>query len=58
MLDVAPTLLYLLGFESSTLGFGRNLFLDEETLPEKYGRSEFYRLILVWRNKLMKAWVE
>lgn len=56
MLDVAPTTLHLLGFEVQSMGFGRNLFLNQPTLVEEYGADEFYRLILVWRNQLMKVW--
>lgn len=56
MLDVAPTLLHLLGFDTPKLGLGNNLFSSEPTLMESIGKDEFYRLILVWRYYLMKSW--
>lgn len=56
MLDVAPTLLHLLGFDAPKLGLGNNLFSSEPTLMESIGKDEFYRLILVWRYYLMKSW--
>lgn len=52
MLDIAPTLLHLIGFDVETLGFGRNLYKGNPTLSEKYGKKEFYRLIHVWGNVL------
>jgi phosphoglycerol transferase len=50
MLDVGPTLLHLVGFDVSTMGFGRNLFHPRETLVEQFGANEFSRLVEVWRN--------
>lgn len=55
-LDIAPTLLNLLGFDVAVMGFGRSLLQDSATLTEKYGKDEFYRLIHVWRHHLMKRW--
>lgn len=54
ILDVAPTMLHLIGFEATTLGFGRNLYRPEPTLSEKYGQEEFFRLIHVWKNDLLE----
>lgn len=56
MLDLAPSMLHLLGFEVDTLGFGRNLFSDSPTLLEQHGKAEFFRLMYVWRNHLQESW--
>lgn len=54
--DIAPTLLHTLGFEVDELHFGRNLYKPAPTLSEYYGRSEFNRLLYVWRNRLEAEW--
>jgi phosphoglycerol transferase len=56
--DIAPTLLHALGFEISELNFGRNLYKPEPTLSEYYGRSEFNRLLYVWRKHLEDEWAK
>lgn len=56
MLDIAPTMLHILGFNVKALGFGRNLYRSDPTLLEKFGADEFFRLIYVWRNALQKRW--
>ena len=41
-LDVAPTLLSLMGFDVPALHWGRNLASPGPTLPEKFGRYGFF----------------
>ena len=45
--DLYPTTVSALGieFEGNRLGLGTNLFSDEKTLCEKYGKSEFFNLV-------------
>lgn len=50
MMDVAPTLASLLGFNAQEIGLGRNLLKDGQTLPEKYGPHEFNQMVPHWRT--------
>lgn len=45
--DLYPTTVSALGieFEGNRLGLGTNLFSEEKTLCEKYGKSEFFNLV-------------
>ena len=56
-MDLAPTLLSLLGTPMEHLALGRNLLVEGETMSEKYGREEFYSMVSSWRAGLWKAWV-
>lgn len=56
MMDVAPTLLHLLGFSVNAWGLGRNLLLDEPTLAEVMGRDELYDSLSKWRYALWQLW--
>lgn len=49
MVDVAPTVAYLLGFDARSIGLGRNLLLNAPTLAEKYGYERFVAMLPGWR---------
>lgn len=55
-LDVAPTLLRLLGAPVETLALGRDLLMPAPTLSEKYGRERFFDLVQHWRLALWRVW--
>lgn len=56
MVDVAPTVAGLLGFEARAMGLGRNLRIwDEPTLVEKYGYASFMSMLPGWRVGLRKG---
>ena len=57
-LDIAPTLLNLLGGQVDGIALGRDLLANDKTLPEKYGRKEFYNMVQHWRANLWKSWGE
>ncbi|WP_026942386.1 diacylglycerol kinase [Hellea balneolensis] len=52
-LDVAPTVLSYLGVESSSIGFGRNLFADKKTLIEE--KPEHFNFFLWQVGKKIKS---
>lgn len=49
MVDVAPTLGYLLGFGLTEMALGRNLVLQSPTLAEQHGQDTFNSMIPAWR---------
>ena len=57
-LDVAPTLLALLGYDISTFNLGRNLFKKENTLVESLGRERLFANIAIVRAKIREQWNE
>lgn len=54
MVDVAPTIADLLGFEARAIGLGRSLMGEGPTLAEKYGYSSFISMLPGWRVGLRK----
>lgn len=56
-LDIAPTVLNLLGWEADAMALGRNLLKPEKTLVEKYGEGRFFDMLQSWRMSLWKNWV-
>ena len=55
-LDIAPTLLSLLGYESGEYAMGRNLFGKNPTMVEKFGFDVFAGKVEHWRTELWKYW--
>jgi len=55
-MDIAPTVLSLLGWDISTFALGRNLLRDEPTLVEKFGRAQYYDMVKSWRMNLWRVW--
>lgn len=55
MVDVAPTVAGLLGFDARAIGLGRNLMRDEPTLVEKYGYGPLVSMLPGWRVGLRKG---
>lgn len=55
-LDVAPTVLSLLGWEIEKFALGRNLLMQGPTLTEKYGEERFFPMLQQWRLSLWKTW--
>jgi phosphoglycerol transferase len=55
-LDVAPTLLGLMGSPVGTMALGRDLLMPEPTLAEKYGSEQFFQLLQNWRLALWRVW--
>ena len=55
-MDIAPTVLSLLGWDIKTMALGRNLLGQEPTLVEKYGRDHFYEMVKAWRMNLWQMW--
>jgi phosphoglycerol transferase len=53
MFDVGPTLLHTLGFESS-LGLGRNLFLDTKSLSSTLDNYNAY--LKSWTDRISEFW--
>lgn len=57
-LDIAPTLMSVMGWDVSNFALGRNLLGAELTLVEKYGEEDFFNSLKNWRLNLWKTWVE
>jgi len=55
-LDIFPTLLNLMGWETDSAALGRNLLEPGETLMEKYGKDQFYSSLQKWRTQAWKTW--
>lgn len=55
-LDIAPTLLYLIGFNAKQFGLGRNLLGDDPTLTEEFGQERFYANLFGWRRQMWESW--
>ena len=55
-LDVAPTVLHLLGWEIEKFALGRNLLMQGPTLAEKYGEESFFPMLQQWRLSLWRTW--
>jgi len=55
-LDLAPTVLSLLGWDVDAMALGRNLQAPAPTLVEKYGRDSFFKMVKQWRLNLMGTW--
>lgn len=54
-LDTAPTLLSLLtSTPVESMALGRNLLDSAPTMSERYGRTEFYRMLQSWRTNFWK----
>lgn len=51
MLDVAPTIANLLGFDTQRIGLGRTLLHPEPTLAEEHGLHELSRSLPSWRAR-------
>jgi len=49
MVDVAPTVASLLGFDARAIGLGRDLMGKEPTLVEKYGHAALVSMLPGWR---------
>lgn len=56
-LDIGPTVLDLLGFDTRGFAFGRNLRQPEPTLVETMGLGTLNEKILDWRMNLWRYWV-
>ena len=56
-LDIAPTVLSLLGWDVEAMALGRNLLKPGSTLVEKYGEKNFFDMVQSWRLNLWKTWV-
>ncbi|MBE8718389.1 sulfatase-like hydrolase/transferase [Cellvibrio polysaccharolyticus] len=56
MLDVAPSLLALIGYDVKGFSLGRNLLLEDPTLTELYGKESFYEHLVAWRSSLWEYW--
>lgn len=55
-LDIAPTVLELLGFDIHSFALGRSLVdRSEKTLGEKYGRGDFYSQVTSWRMNYLRS---
>ena len=57
-LDIAPTLMSVMGWDINNFALGRNLLGAEPTLVEKYGEEDFFNSLKNWRLNLWKTWVE
>ncbi|MBN6532935.1 sulfatase-like hydrolase/transferase [Acinetobacter pittii] len=55
-LDIAPTLLSILGFDVNEFALGRNLFSKQPTLSEEIGQEKFYEGLQAWRMNFWKYW--
>ena len=55
-MDLAPTVLTILDLPVEEVALGRNLLGEGKTMPEKYGKDEFYSMVESWRAGLWKAW--
>ncbi len=55
-MDIAPTILSLLGWDIQAMALGRNLLGEEQTLVEKYGQEKFYEMVKAWRMSLWQMW--
>lgn len=55
-LDIAPTVLSLMGFDARGFGLGRNLLGGEPTLAEKFGKERFYSNLFGWRRQMWESW--
>lgn len=55
-LDIAPTLMSLLGWPSAALGLGRDLLGDKPTLMERYGEGDFFSMIEAARLQMWSIW--
>lgn len=53
-MDIAPTLLSVLGWNVTSLALGRNLLSEEQTLLEKYGSDVFYSMVMGWQRYLWR----
>ena len=49
MVDVAPTVASLLGFDARAIGLGRDLMSKDPTLVEKYGHAALVTMLPGWR---------
>jgi phosphoglycerol transferase len=56
-LDIAPTVLSLLGWDVESMALGRNLLKPAPTLIERYGQARFFTMLQHWRLNLWKTWV-
>ncbi len=56
-LDLAPTVLSLLGWDVNAMALGRNLLQPGQTLTEKYGKERFFSMLQHWRMNLWKTWL-
>jgi len=57
-MDIAPTLLSVLGWDVTSLALGRNLLSEKETLIEKYGTDDFFNMIMGWQQYLWRTSVQ
>ena len=57
-LDIAPTVMSIMGWDINNFAFGRNLLSEELTLVEKYGEENFFNSLKNWRLNLWKTWIE
>lgn len=55
LVDVAPTVGDLLGFNAKAIGLGRSLLRQEPTLAESYGHGKFVSMLPGWRMSLRKS---
>lgn len=55
-LDIAPTLLDVLGYRADEFAMGRNLLANNPTMVEKFGFGVFASKVEHWRMDLWKYW--
>lgn len=55
-LDIVPTVLTIIGFDTQDFALGRNLLSNQPTLYEKLGEDDFYTQLQSWRMGLWKYW--
>jgi phosphoglycerol transferase len=53
-LDIAPTILDIMGYQTGHFAIGRNLLAKDQTLVEKYGFEVFANKLEHWRRALWK----
>ncbi|WOD12156.1 sulfatase-like hydrolase/transferase [Pseudomonas sp. NyZ704] len=53
-MDIAPTVLSILGWDVTSLALGRNLLSEEKTLIEKYGYAVFNSMVMGWQGYLWR----
>lgn len=54
-LDIAPTVLGLLGWDAKSLALGKNLLLPEKNFAEELGEANFFEKLKHWRLTLWKT---
>lgn len=55
-MDIAPTVLSLMGWNVPALGFGRSLLQAEPTLTEELGDATFFAALRSHRYDMWSMW--